>query len=131
MEKFIKGYISDASGANTICGQIKLTIDQILSSFPLKPLGIITPTPWKDIAPSDTNIVAIKAQTYVEDIISICRLYGVPCLDLYHCSNLYPNSAVFRQLCYSHDDGNGQHPDEMGHKIIYPKILQFIKNIVM
>ena len=115
------------STTETICGCINITLDSIFEAFPLVPIGVITPTPWKNSEPSDgvTNM-----SSYCEKIVEICALRGIPCLDLYHCSNLHPDDEDFRSEAYSRDGDDGVHPDENGHKIIAPRFRQFIFSLI-
>lgn len=121
------GTITD-TGNDTLCGCINQTLDVIFNNHPLVPLGVITPTPWKDNEPSDSNT---GMKNYAEAITQICARRGIPCLDLYHCSNLHPSNAIFRTLAYSKDDGDGTHPDETGHAIIAPRFEAFLKTLLL
>lgn len=122
-------------GEESLCGFINKAIDEVQRLFPLVPFGIITPTPWNGGEPNDTN--ATWFINYSKAIQDICALRGVPCLDLYHCSNLHPSNEEFRRLAYSRDadgvDGNpnGTHPDENGHKIIAPRFKSFLESLLM
>ena len=116
------------SGTSTICGCINKTIENLYSVLPTVQLGIVTPCPWQGNNPSDTtNPMAL----YSAAIVEICRLHGIPCLDLYHCSGMRPWDATFRSLCYSKDEGNGTHPDETGHKILAPHFKDFLNQLVL
>lgn len=108
------GTVTD-TGTDTICGCINATIDAIYERIPLARLGIVTPTPWVGSMPSKTTCGMAK---YSEAIVEICKRRSIPCLDLYHESNLRPDDENFRKLAFSKDGGNGVHPDEKGHEII-------------
>ena len=116
------------TGTTTLCGCINTTIDNLYNIMPSVQLGIITPTPWVGYPTSDPNN---PMNLYANAIVEICKLRGIPCLDLYHCSNLRPWDATFRTLAYSKDDGNGVHPDETGHKIIASRIKAFIETLLI
>lgn len=120
------------TGTTTICGCINETLDVILTTFMTASkvpfLGVITPTPWIGHDPGD-NTDTMTA--YCDAIIECCKAKSIPVLDLYRCSNLHPNDATFRSLAYSHDEGNGVHPDETGHKLIAGAIENFIKSIIL
>jgi len=120
------GTVTDAD-TTTVCGCINITIDNLYAIIPTVRLGIITPTPWASYPPSSPGNAM---DLYSNAIIEICKRRGIPCLDLYHCSNLRPWDATFRTLAYSKDDGNGVHPDETGHKIIYPMIREFVLSLI-
>ena len=116
------------SGTSTICGCINKTIENLYSILPTVQLGIVTPCPWQGYNPSnESNNMAV----YSAAIVEICRLHGIPCLDLYHCSAMRPWDATFRSLCYSKDEGNGTHPDEKGHEILAPHFKAFLSEIVL
>lgn len=116
------------STADTVCGCINLTIDGIRDRIVGANLGIITPTPWVQY-PTTTADNAMDL--YCDALVEICRLKGVPCLDLYHCSNMLPWEEDFRTAFYKHDDGNGVHPDEDGHKLFAPRIKAFLDTLLM
>lgn len=116
------------TGTDTLCGCINTTISRIFDRITTCNLGIITPTPWQGYNPADnTNWMA----QYSEAIVQICKNWGIPCLDLYHCSNLRPWDAAFRAAAYSKDDGGGTHPDETGHKLIAPRFEAFLDELLM
>ena len=119
------------TGTDTVCGCINTTIETIHSIAPLARLNIISPTPWKDFPP---HTIGNKMDMYSNALGNICRLRGIPYLDLYHCSGLRPWDEDFLNVAYTKDVINGinsgVHPDENGHKIIYPQILSLISGSV-
>lgn len=116
------------TGTATLCGCINQTIDNLYAILPTVQLGIVTPTPWESKTPDDTTGWMYR---YSNAIVDICKLRGIPYLDLFRCSNLRPNDERFRALAYSKDDGNGVHPDETGHKIIAPRFKAFLESLMM
>lgn len=112
---------------DTICGCINKTIDNFYTVHPITPIGIISPCPWGGYPPSSPNN---KMKLYSEALAEISKLRGIPFLDLYHYSNLRPWNSTFLSLAYSRDEGNNVHPDETGHKIIAPKIREFLKTLI-
>ena len=120
------GTASD-TGTDTLGGCINTAIDNLYSIMPVVQLGIVTPTPWQGNMPSDDGWMA----TYSALIVEICNRRSIPCLDLFHCSNLNPNSADVRQIAYARDGGGGVHPSETGHAIIAPRFLAFLENLLM
>ena len=116
------------TGTDTLCGCINTTISRIFDRITTCNLGIVTPTPWQGYNPADdTNWMA----QYSAAIVQICKNWGIPCLDLYHCSNLRPWDATFRAAAYSKDDGGGTHPDETGHKLIAPRFEAFLDELLL
>ncbi|HFU3841870.1 TPA: SGNH/GDSL hydrolase family protein [Streptococcus suis] len=115
------------SGTTTIAGCINTTLDTFFDQHPTTPVGLISPTPWNDINLSDPQTQQAK---YVSLLEQIANNRGLPFLNLYKESGLRPWDTNFRQLMYSRDDGNGVHPDENGHKLIYPKIREFLKSLI-
>lgn len=121
------GSVSD-TGTNTVCGCINNTIDNIRSRITGVKLGIITPTPWDNYP---TTTTGNKMANYCDALVEICKRKGVPCLDLYRCSNMVPWDSTFRAAYYSKDDGNGVHPDENGHALFAPRIKAFLETLLM
>lgn len=97
------GEITDI-GETTICGWMNKTIDRAIELFPTIPLGVITPTPWCDNAPNDTGGSSSIFREYCEKLVQICARKSIPCLDLYHCSNLHPTNPECRDVTYSKDN---------------------------
>lgn len=120
------GTASD-TGTTTIGGCINTAIDNLYSIMPVVQLGIITPTPWQGNMPSDNGWM----ENYSNLIVEICRLRSIPCLDLFHCANLNPNSAEVRAIAYARDNGSGVHPSEAGHMIIAPRIQAFLDSLLL
>ena len=120
--------------ADTICGCVNLTLDNYFEVMPVVPIGIIAPAPWKSYP--TTKLTNNRFADYVEALKQICEYRGVPFLDLYHGSNLRPENEDNCDTCYysgSSLDGNGDgvHPNELGHMIIAPKIYEFIKTLLI
>ena len=125
------GDVTD-TGTTTLCGCINTTIDNLYSILPVVQLGIITPNPWGQYNPADdTNDMA----QYSAKIVEICRLRGIPCLDLYHCSGMRPWDSAFLEIAYPmNSEGtnrDSKHPNEIGHSILAPKIKAFLENLVL
>lgn len=116
------------TGTTTIGGCINTTLDNLFTAFPLANIGIVTPTPWQNLNPTtEPN----TASAYVDLLKEICNKRGLPCLDLFHCSQLRPWDSDFRNLAYTKDDGGGTHPDETGHKIIAPRFQAFLDELLL
>ena len=118
------GSITD-SGTTTLCGCVNTVIDYMIANHPTVAFGIITPTPWENWEPSD-NLYWMAE--YSEAIVKICNRRGVPCLDLYHCSNLHPSDASFNAIAFYNADGT--HPNNVGHAIIAPRIEAFLDSLI-
>ena len=116
------------SGTSTICGCINQTIANLYSIMPTVQLGIVTPNPWETMNPAN---VGNDMDLYSNAIIEICKLHGIPCLDLYHCSNMRPWDATYRTLCYSNDGGYGVHPNDLGHKILASHFKAFLDTLLI
>lgn len=123
---------------NTIFACFKHTIDKIIRYAPNAKLGVISPLPacpTNDgrnyvFKPSDSTN---NMSRFVEGCKTICSWYGIPYLDLYHNSGLRPwdddfNAKYFS--CPSADSPDRLHPNEYGHKWIYPMVREFIKKLL-
>ena len=116
------------TGTDTLCGCINTTLDYLYVIKPTAQVGLVTPTPWAQYPPTEPGN---EMEQYADAIVEICRQRSIPCLDLYHCSNLRPWDAQFRALAYSKDEDNGIHPDETGHALIAPKFAAFLENFLL
>lgn len=116
----------DDSGTTTLCGCINKTIDDIQSRIPLVNLGIVTPTPWSSTQPTVAG--NSTGENYVNAIIAICKYRSIPCLDLYHCSNLRPWDASFRALAYKRDGSYSASTSETPNAIqVTAGLLDYVK----
>ena len=125
------GDVTD-TGTDTLCGCINTTIDNLYSVLPTVQVGIITPTPWGGYNPvNDNNVMA----QYSAKIVEICRLRGIPCLDLYHCSGMRPWDDAFCSSAYNMnsagDDYDRVHPNSTGHAIFAPRIKAFLQSLIL
>lgn len=122
------------STTDTICGCVNITLDNFFGTHPTTPIGIIAPSPWQSYP--TTKLTNNWFEDYTNALKQICDYRGVPFLDLYHHSNLRPENEANRNACFYNGaslDGNGDgvHPNELGHKIIAPKIYEFVKTLLL
>lgn len=115
------------TGTTSVAGCINTTFDNFYSIMPLKKLAVITPTPWSGY---DTTIPNNNMEQFVDLLIQICKLRGIPCLDLYHTSGLRPSLTAFNSLFYENNIATNTHPNDSGHMFIYPAIREFIKSLI-
>lgn len=113
---------------DTICGCVNKTLDNLFAIKPTAIVGIVTPVLWPNRTALDNNTFMVD---YSKALVEICELRSIPCLDLSKCSLMRPNDIEFRKLCYSKDDGDGVHPDEMGHKILAPRFYNFLQSLII
>lgn len=124
------GTKDDTYESNTLGGWVNKTLDYIYSKMPFVPVGIITPTPWYNYPPTEEGN---KMEQYSNLLVEIAKKRGIPCLDLYHESNLHPEFENFREVFYKEgvlSDG-GIHPNSKGHKErIAPQVREFLKKLI-
>ena len=120
------GNITD-TGTSTICGCINTTLDNIYTYLPSIQIGVITPSPWTGKNPY-SGVTKEKADEFVEKLIQICKMRSIPCLDVYHNSNLRPWIEADRTAYYH--NGDGTHPNSDGHMKFAPMIAEFIKSLI-
>lgn len=133
-------------GSTTLCAYINSTLNKIIKNCPNAKLGVITPIPAKAYGNDealDTTNPGNRLEAYANKIKEICDYKGIPCLDLYHESNLHPElidlsdvNATWSQFYYSTSmkagqelDTNGVHPNEKGHELIADRIVEFLKSL--
>lgn len=118
------------TGTSTICGCINATIEAIYAINPAMKLGIISPCPWKEMNPSNSDAVA-----YVEALQDICMRNSIPFLNLFYESGLRPWIKAVRDELYNQDaqtdnDFHGTHPNSKGHALLASKIREFLKTLI-
>ena len=121
------GTVSD-TGTNTICGCINTTIDTIYSKCPLARICIVTPTPWYTCVPED---VSGQGSLYVDKLIEICHLKGIPCLDLFHNSALQPRKENVRQKVYIENTTSATHLNDIGHSLIASRFEAMLDTLII
>lgn len=112
------------SDLTTICGYVNTFFDTLLEKYPLKSIGCYTTSPWNTYRPMQTN-----PEQYVNEIKKICEVKGIPFNDYcFYNSGLRPWIKAFRDEYYSNADGI--HPNDKGHKFVYPKLRPFIESLL-
>jgi len=111
----------------TLCGCINKTIDAIQAVAPTVKIGIVSPTPWINNQPDNDES---GFNGYVSALKSVAERRGIPFLDLFHLSGFRPNDANYRNLVFSKDDGNGVHPNEVGHRLISSHFYNFLNSLI-
>lgn len=109
----------------TICGYVNTFFNALLEKYPLKSIGCYTTSPWATFRPTQEN-----AETYVKEIKTICEIKGISFNDYcFYNSGLRPWVESFKAEYYSNADG--VHPNDKGHKFLYPKLRPFIEKILV
>lgn len=120
------GSYSDTE-TTTIAGCINKTIDNLLSVIPLANVAIVAPTPWNNVHPG----IDSASKNYVDLLGTIAKYRSIPFLNLWEISGLRPWDSNFRAAAYSADDGNGVHPNHIGHKIIASKFMELLNALLL
>ena len=94
----------------------------LIEKYPGKKIAFITPIQRK----YDTNGTPLS--NYVNAIKAIGTKYGIPVLDLYSSCGLYPKSDTINNTYFK--DGDGLHPNALGHQIFAPIIQNFLESLV-
>lgn len=123
------GTASD-TGTSTIGGCVNTCLDNLFTAYPLANVGIVAPTPWNGITANPTT-EPNAGSNYVQLLHDICKKRGIPFLDLFHSSSLRPWDSTYRSLVYSRDDGNGVHPNEIGHLILSSHFKAFLETMLL
>lgn len=123
------------TGTDTISGCINTCFTKLINKFPTKTLAVFTPLPRLDNWGSNAvnNAMGYTLEQLVNLIIQYAKHYSIPCLDLYHESNLpvfVPAANEFYFWAEGQDAPDGLHPNDNGHKVLARKILAFLESIV-
>ena len=115
------------TGTETLCGCINTTIDRIYAKLPTVQLGIVSPCPW---GAYPTTLSNNKMALYSDALAEICKLRGIPFLDMYRNSGLRPWEPAFLEVAYTRDNGGSAHPDETGHKMMSSQFYNFLVSMI-
>nr|DAL39598.1 MAG TPA_asm: GDSL-like Lipase/Acylhydrolase [Caudoviricetes sp.] len=137
-DEFVEPENIEVHTNNTLMSCFNYTLDYVIKNAPDTRVAVISPLPcfttqnqkkYSEI-PSDENCNMHK---FVEECKKACSLRGVPYLDLFHNSGLRPWDTNFNAKYFktnSSDSPDGLHPNEYGHKWIYPMIREFLKTLL-
>lgn len=132
------GEITDTS-TDTWLGCVYQLIQNIKTTFPNVPFGILSPLPACAVGsgnllynfnPSDkTN----KEYIFVQKLEEFCDYYSIPFLNQYNKSGFRPWDDDFKlryTSCRQEKSGDGLHPNVQGHQLIYPRIREFVRTLI-
>ena len=115
------GTINDTTNL-TFYGSLKILIEGLIRKYPTSKICFLTPL---QRTTTSANSYEKKLIDYVNAIIEVCEMYGIPYLDLYRKSGCYPLIAEFKNANLP----DGLHPNQSYYYIIAYKIAQFIKSL--
>lgn len=127
------GSFGDTTNA-TIAGCVYLCLSQLVSKFYNKRIAVFTPLPRSDNYGSNAspNSRSFTLEQLVKVIKQTADHLSIPCLDLYHESNLPVWVYAGNQFYFTPPTGgsaDGLHPNDEGHKIIARKVQNFLESI--
>lgn len=117
----------NSTDKTTIYGAIKYCVTELINKFPNKKIGLLTPLPRSSNYGTDEND---KLYQITKAIIEIGNYYSIPVLNQYINSGLRPwnetnNETYFS--CPQAPNGDGLHPNELGHLWISYPIQHFLE----
>ena len=123
------GLITDTEDTLSVYGAIKKCINKIYSKNSAIRILLITPTPWINANSGLNNKPKNPlVDGYVKAILDISKLYGIPCIDLYHESGLHPWDDVYAKKWFL--NGDGTHPTtEIHFNVLTPMIASKISQM--
>lgn len=118
----------------TIAGCVYLCLSQLVSKFYNKRIAVFTPLPRSDNYGSNAapNSRGFTLEQLAKVIKQTADHLSIPCLDLYHESNLPVWVYAGNQYYFTPPTGgsaDGLHPNDEGHKIIARKVQKFLESI--
>lgn len=116
------GDYNDTTSTTTLCGAMNATISRIYNHAPNAKIIMFAPTPWSAYYPYASDEGG-KMKELTEALRKVCEYRGIQYVDLFHCTGLRPQNATFRAEYYY----DTVHPNNKGHKWLYPFILDAMK----
>lgn len=121
------------NNTTTISGCINICLLGLITKFYNKKIAVLTPLPrannWgSNAAP---NAVGYTLEQLVFMIQKHAGHYSIPCLDLYHDSNLPVYTTDGNAFYFTYPGGSspdGLHPNDAGHIVIAAKVQAFLES---
>lgn len=104
----------------TMYGGVKTLIEGLLTKYPTKRIGFISPLPRSGLNSPTSNL-----RNYINVIKDCCERFSIPYLNLYEGSGIVPGFEASKTATIP----DGTHPNDAGHKIISYKIENFLLSI--
>lgn len=130
------GTIND-SDKTTFYGSLRVLIEGLINKYPTVPIMFITPlhrTDGDGCSENTPNPHGKKLVDYVNAIKEVCELYSIKVCDLWSKSGIQPNIPIHKDLYTSkttgYPDGDGLHPNEIGHQRIAPIIANDFNDLI-
>lgn len=107
---------------SSLAGCMNVTFRNILARCIDAYIICFSPSPWVANMPTDTT-----SREYVDMLKKVAERNGVMYVDMFTTTALRPNDESFRKKYYNTD---GVHPNDEGHKWLYPIFLSAIKSVL-
>lgn len=122
------------TGTATISGCINTCLLGLITKFYSKKVAVFTPLPRLDNWGSNAapNAVGYTLEQLSALIQRYAAHYSIPCLDLYHESNLPVYVPAGNSYYFTYPGGSapdGLHPNDAGHIVMAAKIQAFLESI--
>lgn len=109
---------------DTFCGALNTLFNGLCEHYDKKSIVVMTPI-RKENDDIPNKVSGKSLEQYVNAIIKIAGIYGLPVLDMYHFCDINPN-ILEQKNTYCPD---GIHPNKEGHRIIAEMLGNFLINL--
>lgn len=128
------GTFLDGQGTATVCGSIQLLLTNLTNRFFNKTLAVLMPLPrYNSYGENGADNSFGYTLKDVRDMIELnCKHFGLPFLDLYNESNLFPYITEANSFYFTYPGGtnpDGVHPNDNGHHKIGVKVKNFLEYV--
>ena len=107
---------------SSLAGCMNITFKNILTRCLNAHVICFSPSPWIANMPTHTT-----SREYVDMLKKVAERNGVMFVDMFTTMSMRPNDETFRTKYYNTD---GVHPNDEGHKWLYPRFLTAIKSVL-
>lgn len=105
---------------STVIGAMETIFQYIKKEFPKTKIYFVAPHKVNRIFVQE-NDLGLTFEDYYEALVSVCKLYSVPIIDLWNESNLV---TYFPEMKKFTKDGDGIHPTKEGYESFYLPVFQ-------
>ena len=123
------GTISD-TGTDSYIGRLKTLYNNLRSRYPKSVIAFITPIKrYNANGTIFTKVIenqTVTVEPYAQAMRDVCKLYSIPCIDLFYSIDPSTQTARDNFFIYNEDDQahDGTHPNDVGQALFLAPIVE-------
>lgn len=112
----------------TFCGAVEMLLKKVVTTYPTAKVGFII-APKMGVVSTGYSAETNNRRAYFEVIITLCKKWGVPVLNLWDECTMNPRLASHYTSGQNYLYVDGQHPTQKGYDLITPIIQSWMETL--